>query len=65
MMVNIIDMEDNIIKNQSKVVLKRTADAPKEEIKWSNEDPVKEIFLCVCQKDLYTQIEHTHYALRS
>lgn len=48
MMVNIIDMEDNIIKNQSKVVLKRTADTPKEEIKWSNEDPVKEIFLCVC-----------------
>lgn len=30
MMANIIDMEDNIIRNQSKVVLKRTADAPKE-----------------------------------
>lgn len=64
MMANIIDMEDNIIKNQSKV-LKRTTDVPKEEIKQSNEDPVKEILLCVCQKDSYTQIEHTHYALRS
>ena len=30
MMANIIDMEDNIIRNQSKVVLKRTADAHKE-----------------------------------
>ena len=47
MMANIIDMEENIIKNQSKV-LKRTIDVPKEEIKWSNEDPVKEILLCVC-----------------
>lgn len=48
MMANMIDTEDNIIKNQSQVVLKKLADAPKEEIKWSNEDPVKEIFVCVC-----------------
>ena len=38
MMANMIDIEDKIIKNQSEVVLKRTADAPKEEIKWSNEE---------------------------
>lgn len=53
MMANMIDIEDNIIKNQSEVVLKRTADAPKEEIKWSNEDPVKEIFVCVCARKIY------------